>query len=74
MLDIDRGRLSNALSGRYLVKSSRVALIVGVVLNPINQGDAIFSGGDVNALKAMLTFCVPFCVSTYGVYSALADV
>lgn len=41
------------------------ALVVGIILNLINQGDALMSGR-VNWLKAALTFVVPYCVATYG--------
>lgn len=47
-----------------------VAVVVGSLLNIINQGDAIFGDGPINFLKAGLTFCVPFCVSMYGAWSA----
>lgn len=48
------------------------ALVVGTVLTAINQGDRIL-GGDVTPmmlLKAALTFCVPFVVSTSGALGA----
>ena len=48
-----------------------VAVVVGSVLNLINQGDALLSGGPINWLKLCLTYCVPFCVSLYGAHSAL---
>lgn len=50
-------------------RSLGVALIVGTILNLINQGDALFSGADVNLTKAMLTLAVPYCVATYGAVS-----
>ena len=50
-------------------RSSIVALIVGVILNLINQGDALFGGGQVNFAKLILTFAVPYCVATYGAVS-----
>ncbi len=46
-----------------------VALIVGTALNLINQGDAILGEGRVNAAKLVLTFLVPYVVSTYGAVS-----
>jgi len=46
-----------------------VALVVGTVLNLINQGDALFGAGAVNWLKIGLTYVVPYCVSTYGAVS-----
>ena len=53
-------------------RSFIVALIVGTILNLINQGDAIFGGGRINVTKIILTFAVPYCVATYGavLYSA----
>lgn len=48
-----------------------VALVVGTVLNLINQGDALFKGDDVNVAKLLLTFVVPFFVSMHGAMSAM---
>jgi hypothetical protein len=50
-------------------RSFIVALIVGTVLNIINQGDTIFAGEAVHWGKAALTFAVPYCVATYGAVS-----
>ena len=50
-------------------RSLMVALIVGVILNLINQGDALFAGRPLDWLKIVLTFAVPYCVSTYGAVS-----
>ena len=47
-----------------------VALVVGTLLNLINQGDAVFGGGDVDYLKLALTYLVPFLVSTHGAMTA----
>ena len=49
-------------------RSGRVAL-VGVLLNLINQGDALLGHGHVNVIKLVLTFVVPYCVATYGAVS-----
>ena len=46
-----------------------VALVVGTILNLINQGDALFAGGPVDLPKFLLNFIVPYCVSTYGAVS-----
>ena len=45
-------------------------LIVGTILNVINQGDALWPGAAVHWWKLVLTYCVPFCVATFGAYSA----
>ncbi|MGD9711398.1 MAG: nitrate/nitrite transporter NrtS [Thermomicrobiales bacterium] len=50
-------------------RSFLVALIVGTILNLINQGDALFGDGRVNWAKIVLTFAVPYCVATYGAVS-----
>ena len=50
-------------------RSFIVALIVGAILNLINQGDALFSGAQLNWTKLILTFAVPYCIATYGAVS-----
>jgi hypothetical protein len=63
--------LKTALSGPYLARAITVMVIVGSVLNLINQGEALFQGAPLNFAKLLLTYVVPFCVSTYGTRSAL---
>lgn len=56
---------------RSSVKGSLVVtLAVGTVLNLINQGDALWSGAGPVLWKALLTYCVPFAVASYGSYAA----
>jgi hypothetical protein len=50
-------------------RSFAVALIVGTILNLINQGDALQSGAHLGLTKIVLTFAVPYCVATYGAVS-----
>ena len=54
-----------------LRRSSIVAVVVGTVLTLLNQGDILFTGSWNSALywKVPLTYCVPFCVATYGALS-----
>lgn len=59
-----------AMRPQILKRSLIVAVIVGTVLNMINQGDAIGSSS-FNIAKCLLTYTVPFCVATYGSVSAL---
>ena len=52
-----------------MVRRSLVAsLVVGSLLTAINQGTIMFAGSWDATLywKIPLTFCVPFCVATYG--------
>ena len=46
-----------------------VALILGTILNLINQGDALVAGARLNIFKLILTFAVPYAVATYGAVS-----
>jgi hypothetical protein len=47
-------------------RSLAAAVVVGTLLNLINQGDALFSGRRLDWLKVVLTYIVPYCVATYG--------
>jgi len=51
------------------MRSLIVALIVGAILNLINQGDVLLGGGRLNLWKLILTFAVPYAVATYGAAS-----
>jgi hypothetical protein len=51
-----------------LGRGVKVGLIVGTILTTINQGDVILAGEVTAGVagKILLTYCVPFCVSTYA--------
>ena len=51
-------------------RSFIVALVVGAILNLINQGDALWGDAPVHWVKLLLTFAVPYFVATYGAVSA----
>lgn len=55
-----------------VTRSLWVALIVGTLLNLINQGDRLAEGAPPYWGKLALTFVVPFLVASYGAWSALA--
>ena len=42
------------------------ALVVGSILTSINHGDMILSGEYPSWLKVLLTYFVPYCVTTWG--------
>lgn len=52
-------------------RSIIVAVVVGTVLNAINQGLEIWSGNEAILWKLVLTYIVPFLVASFGSYSAL---
>ena len=62
--------LGSALSWPVARRSLVIMFVVGSVLNIINQGDVLWTGGDVVWWKIAMTYCVPFCVATYGAYCA----
>ena len=47
-------------------KAVMTALVVGTILAIINHGDSILKGESNNYFKILLTYCVPYCVTTWG--------
>lgn len=64
---------AQACEHQIVRRATRVALVVGTILVAINHGDRIWRGTlDTLAwAKIALTYCVPYCVSTYSAVSAL---
>ncbi len=71
----DLNRMARAPSTRFMdlafsdgtpKKAFFTALVVGTVLTVINHGDVILSGNYPPPIKVLLTYCVPFCVTTWG--------
>jgi len=60
---------SYAVSDGVPRRSLWVALIVGTILNLINQGDMLLTGQRLDLVKLALTYIVPYIVSTYGAVS-----
>jgi len=58
-----------ALSEGVPQRSLWVALVVGTILNLINQGDSLLTGQRLDFTKIALTYVVPYFVSTYGAVS-----
>lgn len=65
--------LSIAMRPAILKRSIIVAIIVGTILNLINQVDVLMGSTAFNLLKCLLTYLVPFCVSTYGSVTAIRE-
>ncbi len=62
---------TEAIKPLVVRRAIRVALIVGVILNAINQGYSILNGfHNFHTLQFVLTFIVPYLVSTYSVVLA----
>ena len=71
---LHRPSLAAIIFERGIVRRSLIlAAIVGTILNVINQGDALLGGAPLVAWKIVLTYCVPYCVATYGAVTARLD-
>ena len=67
--------LAVVLLRRNLRRTVRIALVVGVILTAINQGEVILSGDATAAtwIRCGLNFVVPFIVSNAGLLSGRPD-
>ena len=67
--------LAVVLLRRNLRRTVRIALVVGVILTTINQGEVIASGQATAAtwIRCGLNFVVPFIVSNAGLLSGRPD-
>jgi hypothetical protein len=60
-----RYAIADGVPGRSL----KVAILVGTALNLINQGDVMLGHAPLNWGKLILTYAMPYLVSTYGAVS-----
>lgn len=69
------GFVALAVSRSVVTRSLRVALIVGTLLALINHHEKILSLSlsSTDLLKIMLTYLVPYAVSTWAAVGALQD-
>ena len=64
-----------AMRSEVYKRSTRVALLVGTILITINYFDRVLAGSlmTVDYFKMLLTYCVPFCVSTHASVSTIME-
>ncbi|MFK5949903.1 MAG: hypothetical protein QM500_14160 [Methylococcales bacterium] len=62
--------LDLSLNKQTQLKSIRVGLVVGLLLNIINYGDDFLGEMKIEYLKIGLTFLTPYCVSIYSLVSS----
>lgn len=53
-------------SRRIAWSALKVALVVGTVLNVVNNGERLMVQGSVSLWQVAMNFVVPFCVSSYS--------
>ncbi len=63
---LEPGFWQAARERQVVIRALKICALVGVILVAINQGDAILVGDPVNWWKVVLTFMVPYGVSTYS--------
>ncbi len=58
-----------------VITALKVSVIVGILLNIINQGEVLFSAhfDQLDSVKLALTFIVPYLVSAYSTTKAKLD-
>jgi len=56
-----------------VIRALKIGAVVGTILTAINHGDKLLtqSLADGDLMKIAMTYCVPYCVSTYSAASAL---
>ncbi len=58
--------LQTACTGKIVKNSVRIALVVGSVLNLVNQGEMILAGAGISWIHVSLNYLVPYCVASYS--------
>jgi hypothetical protein len=66
---LSRHALRIASSPQVVGLALRMSVVIGSVLNLINQGDALFGETKLVPGKVLLTYLVPYCVATYSATS-----
>lgn len=61
-----RTLFQTACSSKIVKNSLRIALVVGSILNLVNQGGSILSGTGISWIHVGLNYFVPYCVASYS--------
>ena len=59
---------------KSFTRALKISLIIGTLLTIINQGDMILAGILPPLWKIILTYMVPFCVSSYSSAKLLHEI
>lgn len=58
--------LSTATTRPIVVAAVKVSIVVGTILNVINQGGRLVDGLSLSWFHVLLNYLVPYCVSSYS--------
>ncbi len=62
-----------ALRWSIMRTAIKVSLVVGTLLNLINQGEALFDNTEIAWGQVLLNYFVPYCVSSYSAANTQMD-
>lgn len=55
-----------AMSRHIVINALKIALVVGSLLNLVNQGGNMLHGVTISWLQLILNYLVPYCVASYS--------
>lgn len=55
-----------AATAQIAVPALKISIVVGSVLNLINQGGRLIDGDQINWFQVALNYVVPYCVACYS--------
>jgi len=55
-----------AMSRHIVISALKITLVVGAVLNLVNQGGAMLQDEDISWSHLIMNFLVPYCVASYS--------
>lgn len=58
--------LQMVCSRRIVINAIKIALVVGTVLNIINQGSAFLANTGISWIHVLLNYLVPYSVASYS--------
>ncbi|SIN81825.1 nitrate/nitrite transporter NrtS [Salinivibrio sp. ES.052] len=58
--------LRTLIQPSVVINALKIALVVGTLLNLINQSEAIWGEADLRIGHALLNYLVPYCVASYS--------
>lgn len=58
--------LQQVCSRRIVINALKIALVVGTVLNIINQGSSIAANAGISWIHVLLNYLVPYSVASYS--------
>ena len=70
---MSRSAVRRTLAWPSLRRSLLLAIVVGTIVNAINQGPEMLAGHWPVLWKLALTYLMPFLVGSYGAYSAFRN-